>query len=307
MSNPGRSKDDVVTFMYVPDQTGAIKRFHVKHTTIRRGLIALAVASVVALVLSVDYVRARIQLRELGTLRVAATEQRVEIENYAEQVEQINKQLTRIDGFERKLRVITNLDPADPLPLPGIGGGDGELLAAEDLAWLSRARRQQRLKSSFKTLAEAAGTQEESLAGLIGHLEDQRARLLHTPSITPTKGWITSSFGYRSSPFTANREFHKGLDIAGREGTPILAPADGVVRFSGHKRHLGNAVKIKHGYGIETIYGHNQENLVKAGERVKRGQKIALMGTTGRSTGPHLHYQVEVNGKPVNPRNYILD
>lgn len=302
-----RNNDDTVTFMYVPDQTGTIKRFHIKHSTIRRASIAGSIAAVIFLVTSVDYVRARFQLSELDRLRIETTEQRAEIEDYAERVEKINSRLAKINGMERKLRVITNLDPADPLPLPGIGGSDGELLGADGLAWLSRAKRHQRLNESFDNLDGAASVQEESLNNLIIHLEDQTAKLLHTPSLGPTKGWITSSFGYRNSPFKNTREFHKGLDIAGREGTPIIAPADGVVRFSGHKRFLGNAVRIKHGYGIETIYGHNSELLVSAGEKVKRGQKIALMGSTGRSTGPHLHYQVMLNGKPVNPANYIID
>jgi murein DD-endopeptidase MepM/ murein hydrolase activator NlpD len=145
------------------------------------------------------------------------------------------------------------------------------------------------------------------LAGLITHLEDQTARLLATPSIAPTKGWATSGFGYRTSPFTGNREHHRGLDIAGRSGTAVKAPSDGKVVYVGRKRALGNTVVIRHGYSIETIYGHLSEVLVKPGQKVERGEMIARMGSTGRSTGPHLHYQVEVNKKAVNPRNYILD
>ncbi|MCP4004884.1 MAG: M23 family metallopeptidase [bacterium] len=293
--------------MYVPDQTAAIKRFSIRRTTIQRALIALSVAAAAFLIMSIDYVIARIELSELDDLRAETVDQRNEIQDYVDRVDRIKERLAKINGMERKLRVITNLDPADPRPLPGIGGTDGELLGTEDLAWLSRTKRHQQLKDSLDHLTQAAGVQEESLSNLIIHLEGQTARLLHTPSITPTTGWITSSYGYRSSPFTSNREFHRGLDIAGRQGTPILAPADGKVRFAGQKRALGNAVRLQHGYGIETIYGHLSELLVKPGEKVKRGQKIALMGTTGRSTGPHLHYQVMLNSKPVNPRNYMLD
>ena len=90
-------------------------------------------------------------------------------------------------------------------------------------------------------------------------------------------------------------------------GTPILAPADGEVRFVGSQRALGNTLILEHGYGVETVYGHLSEVLVERGQKVKRGERVALMGTTGRSTGPHLHYQVEVNGAPKNPQNYILD
>jgi murein DD-endopeptidase MepM/ murein hydrolase activator NlpD len=252
-------------------------------------------------------VRVRVSLSELERLRRETTAQRQELSAYAEQMETISTRLGKIDGFERKLRVITNLDPADPLPLPGIGGTDGQLLDADDVSWLSRAKRHEIIREGLETLADAADAQEQSLQGLITHLEDQAVRLVRTPSISPTHGWVTSTFGYRTSPQTGGREFHKGLDIAGRTGTPIYAPADGEVIYATSKRSLGNAVKMRHGYGVETVYGHMQELLVKSGERVKRGQQIGLMGSTGRSTGPHLHYAVLVNGKAVNPRNYILD
>jgi murein DD-endopeptidase MepM/ murein hydrolase activator NlpD len=258
-------------------------------------------------VLTVDYVRARIHLVELDRLRVETAEQKEELHAYAERMEAISDRLGQIDQFQRKLRVITNLDPADPLPLPGIGGTDGALLDSEDVAWMSRTKRREIIKEGLETLAGAADAQQESLQGLIAHLEDQAVRLVHTPSISPTHGWVTSSFGYRTDPYTGSRALHKGLDIAGRMGTPILAPADGQVVYATQKRSLGNAIKMRHGYGIETVYGHLSEMLVKPGETVKRGQQIAMMGSTGRSTGPHLHYAVLVNGKAVNPNNYILD
>jgi len=299
--------EDVVTLMIVPGVAGSIRRFHVPRVWIRRAMFAGVAAAVSLLVLSVDYVRVRVSLAELERLRRETTAQRQELHAYAEQMETISTKLTKIDGFERKLRVITNLDPADPLPLPGIGGTDGQLLDADDVSWLSRAKRHEIIRDGLETLADAADAQEQSLQGLITHLEDQAVRLVHTPSVAPTHGWVTSTFGYRTSPQTGGREFHKGLDIAGRMGTPIYSPADGEVIYATAKRSLANAVKMRHGYGIETVFGHMQELLVKSGETVKRGQQIGLMGSTGRSTGPHLHYAVLVNGKAVNPRNYILD
>ena len=308
MSSPNTpQKDDVVTFMIVPGGTGSIRRFHVPRVSLKRASWAGIAAAVLFLVFSVDYVRVRLSLSELERLRRETSAQRQELQSYAEQMETISTKLGKIDTFERKLRVITNLDPADPLPLPGIGGTDGQLLDADDVSWLSRAKRHEIIREGLETLADAADTQEQSLQGLITHLEDQAVRLVHTPSISPTHGWVTSSFGYRTSPQTGGREFHKGLDIAGRTGTPILAPADGEVIYATSKRSLGNAVKLRHGYGVDTVYGHMQEILVKPGARVKRGQQIGLMGSTGRSTGPHLHYEVLVNGKAVNPLNYILD
>jgi murein DD-endopeptidase MepM/ murein hydrolase activator NlpD len=120
-------------------------------------------------------------------------------------------------------------------------------------------------------------------------------------------GWKTSSFGYRRSPFTGRRELHKGLDIAAPNGSPIIAPADGVVTYSARKGLMGNMISIKHGYGLLTRYGHLSKMLKKKGEKVERGEIIALVGSTGRSTGPHLHYEVRLNGVPVNPEKYILN
>jgi murein DD-endopeptidase MepM/ murein hydrolase activator NlpD len=305
--SPSDSTGDFVTLMYVPGRAGRIHRYHVAQHWIRRAAVGLVVLGLGTVALGVDYVRARRQLTELEYLRTETRDQREKLLGYTEQMEQISEHLARVSRFDRKLRVITNLDPSDPMPLPGIGGIEGNLLAPDQVTGLTRDRRHRRMVESFGRLSEAASAQAESLGALISHLEDQTVRLRATPSITPARGWVTSAFGYRTSPFTGNREFHRGLDIAGRLGTAVLAPADGEVRFAGHKRALGNAIKLRHGFGIETLYGHLKELRVERGQKVQRGQVIALMGTTGRSTGPHLHYQVQVNGESVNPRNYILD
>ncbi len=298
---------DVVTLLYVPGPAGTIRRYHVRRAWIRRGMAGLVALTAAALLLIVDYVQVRGQVAELDSLRGETREQREQLMDYADKMEAISNQLAGIGRLDRKLRVITNLDPSDPLPLPGIGGVEGQLLEAHQLTGLTRERRHQRMMESLGRLSEAADSEEKSLEGLIEHLEDQTARLVRTPSITPTKGWVTSAFGYRTSPFTGNREFHRGVDIAARKGTQIVAPADATVRYVGQRRHLGNTLILRHGYGVESVYGHLAETMVKRGQKLKRGETIALMGTTGRSTGPHLHYQVEVNGVPVNPRNYILD
>ena len=128
-----------------------------------------------------------------------------------------------------------------------------------------------------------------------------------TPSIWPTKGWISSRFGYRISPFTNEREFHRGLDVSNRMNTQIIAPGDGVISLIGEDYGYGKILHVDHGYGMKTIYAHLSSILVKKGQYVKRGQKIALVGNSGRSTGPHLHYEVHLNGVPVNPLRYILN
>jgi murein DD-endopeptidase MepM/ murein hydrolase activator NlpD len=163
------------------------------------------------------------------------------------------------------------------------------------------------LQRDARRLGRIAGEREISLAKLLDGLEGKRRHLASTPAIWPTKGWLTSRFGNRVSPFTGARQFHGGIDIAGARGTDVIAPARGKVSFAGKRGPLGRSVTIDHGYGIRTTYGHNDELFVKRGQEIERGQVIASLGSTGRSTGPHLHYVVEVSGKAVNPLNYIFD
>lgn len=126
-----------------------------------------------------------------------------------------------------------------------------------------------------------------------------------TPSIWPVWGRVTSEFGYRRSPAGRGSTNHEGIDIAASTGTSVRAAADGVVTFAGRRSGYGNVVIISHGYGYSTLYGHNSRNKVKVGERVKKGQQIAFVGSTGISTGPHVHYEVRINGRAVNPRKFL--
>jgi len=302
----GRDVHDTITLMVMQGPTGNIRKIQLRRSWLKKGAGGALIALCVIIGLSVDYVRVRVQLDELDDLRVESSEQREQIGEYSAQMGEIAQKLAQIDQLERKLRVITNLDPGDPMALPGIGGTGDEDLGA-DGGWQPRSRRHKAMLEGLGALAAAGSAKNTSLEGLLAHLEENSARLLRTPSIAPTKGWMTSTFGYRTSPFTGKREFHRGLDIAGRAGTPVLATADGVVQFAGARRALGKSVVLRHGYGVETKYGHLQEVLVQSGDKIRRGQKIGLMGSTGHSTGPHLHYQLEVNRKPVDPQNYILD
>jgi murein DD-endopeptidase MepM/ murein hydrolase activator NlpD len=308
VSDP-RRLHETVTFLYMPGETGRMRRFGVQRLWLRRAGMTLGVLSVALTCVLVDYVNVRLRVRELPALRSESAQQREQIAQYTEKLGEISRHLEHVAELDRKLRVITNLDPADPLPLPGVGRLEesGDLPITGGLARANRERRHRQLLGEFGKLAQAAQSQAGSLGVLMTHLENQSARLSSTPSISPTRGWVTSGFGYRTSPFTGGREFHRGLDIASRMGTVIIAPADGEVVSTGSKNGFGATLTIRHGYGIETLYGHLDSVLVQVGQTVARGDKIALMGNTGRSTGPHLHYQVQVSGKPVDPQNYILD
>lgn len=137
-------------------------------------------------------------------------------------------------------------------------------------------------------------------------LPNSPINLAAMPTIWPTSGEVTSRFGWRSSPWGDGREMHSGIDIANSFGTPIYATADGEVVQSGWAGGYGNIVQIHHGNGIETIYGHNSRVIAAVGQTVKKGQVIAYLGSTGRSTGPHLHYEIRVNGTAVDPISYLV-
>jgi len=155
------------------------------------------------------------------------------------------------------------------------------------------------------SLASQRGVFE--LQQIISRLSQQKTLLASIPSMTPVDGWVTSGFGQRSSPFTGEPAVHRGIDVAAPSGTPIYAPADGVVVFSGVRNGFGNFVLVAHGYGVVTGYGHNAQNLVSPGQVIHRGDQIATVGQSGRSTGPHLHYEVTVNGRSIDPMKFILN
>ena len=159
----------------------------------------------------------------------------------------------------------------------------------------------------FKNIKTVASELEGQLHILDQYLLDKESILHSTPTIFPTKGWITSYFGHRISPTAGVRKMHEGLDVGASYGTPIYAPADGVVTYAGNKAGFGLFVQIDHGYGIETIYAHSQKILTKNGVRVKRGDLLAQVGSSGYSTGPHLHYEVRVNGIAVDPLYFVLE
>ncbi len=163
------------------------------------------------------------------------------------------------------------------------------------------------VKEGLEWLSREATTQERVLSELSQAAEQRSSRWAATPSIWPVKGWVTSGFGPRISPFTEKPAWHDGLDIGAAPNAPVQAPAQGRVTATGFDPKLGNIVRLDHGFGIETLYGHLAKALVKEGQRVNRGDVVGLVGSSGLATGPHLHYMVKVNGQALDPNKYILE
>jgi hypothetical protein len=163
------------------------------------------------------------------------------------------------------------------------------------------------LLKQLDSLDKKVKAQEQESRELKSYFEDQQALLASAPSIWPVRGWVTSDFSVRLDPFTGERMTHEGMDIATALGTPVRAPADATVIFAGLEGGYGHVLVLDHGYGLKTRFGHLSRIDVKVGDKVHRGDLIAAVGSTGRSTGPHLHYEVRVNGVADNPRKFILE
>ena len=224
----------------------------------------------------------------------------------------LEEDVQRVQQFDAKLRVLMNIDK----DTSSGESAEDEASPSQSLAGfldnpslLSRHRElfTRRMHSLANELSDAANLEEVEQQTLVGFLRSNKDTLLSTPSIWPTQGFLTSGFGWRRSPFSGGGRMHKGLDISNRVGTPVWAPARGTVTFVGTDGGYGTCVMIDHGNNIVTRYAHLQKALVREGQYVQRGDVVAALGNTGRSTGPHLHYEVIVGGIPVNPMRYILN
>lgn len=243
-----------------------------------------------------------LQKRELAAQRAAINEARREAVTHlnalAQRMGQMQAQVLRLNALGSRLTRMAGLDPrefnfsADP----AMGGPEKRGSAAMS----------PELTASLERLAGNLERQQERLAALENLMLDRKLTAAVTPSGWPVDGgWVSSGFGRRADPFTGQQSMHEGMDIATRLGSQILATSDGLVTFSGEKAGYGLMVEITHDSALVTRYAHTSAALVKVGDRVQKGQAIAQVGTSGRSTGPHLHFEVLRDGNPVNPQRYL--
>jgi murein DD-endopeptidase MepM/ murein hydrolase activator NlpD len=234
--------------------------------------------------------------------------QKQQLGHLAKRIDQTTQKLVELREFDRKLRTMVNLETSeDQKEFQGVGGSNPILLQSQYHMAKTHKDLVRSMHSAIDNVDREIALCEKDKTELHKFLENQKVLLASTPSIWPTKGWLSSRFGYRISPFTGKKEFHRGIDIATRMGAPIVAPADGIVSKIYSDRGYGKVVSISHGYGVITRYAHLSKALVKKGQYVKRGETIALVGNTGRSTGTHLHYEVHLNRIAVDPLRYILN
>jgi murein DD-endopeptidase MepM/ murein hydrolase activator NlpD len=253
-----------------------------------------------------DYCTMKIQMPYLAQLEKENEQKKKQFIHLARRVDGMCEEMGEQKELSRKLKIMVNLETDDDEAY-GLGGpapifSDNEDPNAKDDKELARL-----MHRSLDSLENELAIGEKEKANLYEFFENQKILLASTPSIRPANGWMSSRFGYRISPFTGKREMHRGIDIATKMGAPIVAPADGIVTFTGRNGGYGKTLVIKHGHGLKTKYAHLKKALVKKGQYVKRGETIALVGNSGRSTGPHLHYEVHLNKVAVDPLRYIIN
>ncbi len=242
---------------------------------------------------------------KLADSQTIIEDQNTQLLSLVEKVRNISDNLRRVERFDAKLRQMMHLEKNFTEVGQTSTRRDDFLKSELPLHRPSLLAR--RLQTFLNQLSEDANLEEVRQQDLIKSLRTQKNTLLATPSIWPVEGFISSKFGKRNSPFGRGRTFHKGLDISGRMGTRIVATAEGTVRQSGYDGAYGISVEIDHGRGIVTKYAHMQRSTVKVGQWIRRGEVLGFIGMTGRTTGPHLHYEVVIGGVPTDPLKYILE
>lgn len=300
-------KKEYFTFMFLPGPNERVRTLSISKSALKTAFVALMGVMVLSLYLIYEYNDVKGKVGELQSVREELMQQKAQVQGFALNMLDYKRQMFLLRDLDTRLRRVVSLGPRDKAQqLLGIGGPDE--LGLQNLTSLGEKKQEEALKEMHQELTQlkgAASKQETSLQMLIEYFEDKRSLYASTPAVWPVRGWVTSPFGNRTSPFTGVLKFHEGIDIAAQTGTPVMAPADGLVVKAGFSSGYGNVVEISHGYGIKTVYGHNSRLNVKVGQRVKRGEVISYVGDTGSSTGPHLHYEVRLNNLPVNPGKYM--
>jgi murein DD-endopeptidase MepM/ murein hydrolase activator NlpD len=307
------------TVMIIPDDGKATRQVQVPSSVVR--VLSFAIIALVSGLsfLILDYVDLRARLANHQDLNAENEGLKGEARLLMQNLDEVKTALRRVQDYTYKLTELTELRVKRFSSKTGIGP-----LSPEEFQQAQKQPSEQPVnymplglnvdKLAFRPvfdrlsgIGKQANNHALELQQLLSTLSQQRSLLQSIPSVTPVDGWVTSGFGMRTSPFTGERTLHVGLDIAAPVGTPILAPADGIVIFTGKKEGFGNFVMLAHGYGVISRYGHNNQNLVSPGQKLSRGEQIATVGESGRTTGPHLHYEIMVNGKLENPQKFILN
>jgi murein DD-endopeptidase MepM/ murein hydrolase activator NlpD len=293
-------REKFLSVIVIPHRRGSHRTYSISKNKFKTAAGITVGIFVLITVFMVDYFLMRGTRDRYEDLRADFEQKNETLEKYRNSIDDLNKKIEEFENYREKLNIIAGLKSEEVMKAnPGIGGGGGQDFGAvnpnSDLGQL-------------QNLGMQAQGLEQNFNLLNSHFSDQALELAQTPSVAPTQGYWSSPYGYRNDPFTGQRAFHSGVDIATQSGNPVIATADGVVIKISQDKTGGRTVKINHPKtGYNTIYCHLSTFLVKQGQKVKRGDTIGLVGMSGRARGPHVHYEIHLNNKALNPWYYILD
>jgi murein DD-endopeptidase MepM/ murein hydrolase activator NlpD len=304
-------KFEPFTLIVVPGPEAQVKRYRFGAHFFSRLLTLAALLVLVSSLVAVHLSLLRTDARENDAVREENRKLRVDLQTMKERLTALGSTVDRVARVDQNLRGSARLSAnpraglavgptQDPFVVPAASDAEAQATPIPQTS--------DELLQTIEAFGHKAQESESSLQSLQAYFQEQRSLLAATPSIWPLRGAVTSDFGTRADPF--NHEAgtaHSGLDVHGQLGAPVVAPSDGTVVFAALEGGYGNVVVIDHGHGIKTRYGHLSAFKVKPGQKVRRGEQIAAVGSTGHSTGPHLHYEVRVNGVAQNPRKFILE
>ncbi len=321
----GKKKYTVLVFS---QQASRVKKFILSPLVLKVGAAGLLALLAGSAYLTYDYVSYQKKILDLKELRTEISTQQAEIQSFLEKISVLEEQLSRIKVVEeqvkkdlkevqelRKERKVKKVPPrpvsSAKKPEPSQAESKTETTASRrneaSILDTERPRLASRLHLEIQELSREARARENTLNELREFLQAQKSVLLSIPSLWPVLGKVTSPFGdSRVNQSSGGTRPHMGVDIGAATGTPIIAPADGIVASAGWEAEYGRLVCLDHGHGFTTMFGHLNEIYVRAGDRVKAGQILGTVGTSGNTTGPHLHYEIRIYGRGVNPLSYLI-
>jgi murein DD-endopeptidase MepM/ murein hydrolase activator NlpD len=292
-----------LSLIIVPHTKSGYRTISFSKRMIKAIKISLITMAVVVLGVTADYVRIQVKGSQYKDLASENAKQKEALVQYQSTIGTLEKRIQAFDDYVKKLNLMAGIKSPEVLKEVGIGGGGYAPESEQSLP----GQLPQIGPGSLKNIQQKTEDIQKNLDTLVVFFQGQENRLASTPTIYPTVGLLTSAFGWRSDPFTRRQAFHYGLDIAAAQGNPVVSTADGVVIVVNTDKLLGRYVQVNHGLGITTVYGHMSAFKCRIGQRVKRGDILGDVGQTGKALGPHVHYEVRVNGTAVNPYYYLLE
>lgn len=311
-----KKRKNLFTVMIIPHSERPTLIFNISLFLVQTLGFLVVVSIVLMMIFSYSYQHMRVELAEYSMKAEEYKLLREQVDFFAKETEMLQEKMKALEKLDTDIRVLMKHDPAieklddttqikiaqavleSNSPYASRGGGFQITRNPTTI--------REQMNADLEMIKNEMDAREDSLTQLRSAVQERHDRLAATPSIWPVRNArITSPFGYRRSPLNFRMEFHSGIDLATNYGAPVYAASDGVVTFSGWRSGYGWTVIISNDYGFTTLYAHNSQLLVKRGTKVSKGDIIAKVGSSGRSTGPHLHYEVWVNGSLVNPKEYL--